>query len=60
MDEKQIRKWLEAGNDQQTARNAWSDYIVNCYLNKLDLTSASKPLPFIDNNPTDLNYISRK
>ena len=58
--EKPINKWLQARNDQQTARKAWSDYVVNCYLNKLDLTCARKPIPFINFNPTDLNYITRK
>ena len=58
--EKQIDKWLEARNDQQTARKTWSDDVVNCYLNKLDLTCAKKPIPFIHINPTDLNYITRK
>ena len=28
---KRSRKWLEAKNDQHTARNAWSD-IINCNL----------------------------
>ena len=60
MDEKQIRKWLEAGNDQQTARKTQSDYIVTCSLKKLDLTCARKPLPYIDINTIDLNYITRK
>ena len=58
--EKQIHKWLEARNDQQTARKARSDYVVNCYLNKLDPTCARKPIPFIHNNPTDLNYKTTK
>ena len=58
--EKQIHKWLEARNDQQTARKAWSGYVVNYYLNKLDLTCARKPTPFIHINPSDLNYITRK
>ena len=58
--EKQIHKWLEARNDQQTARKAWSDYVVDCYLTKLDLTCARKPIPFIHINSTDLNYINRK
>ena len=58
--EKQIHKWMEARNDQQTARKAWSDYVVNYYLNKLDLTCARKPIPFIHINLTDLNYITRK
>ena len=58
--EKEIHKWFEARNDQQTARKAWSDYVVNCYLNKLDLTSARKPIPILSINPTDLNYITRK
>ena len=57
--EKQIDKWFEEKNDQQTARKAWSDYVVKCYLNKLDLTCARKPIPFIHINPTDLNYITR-
>ena len=57
--EKQIHKWLEARNDQQSARKAWSNYVVNCYLNKLDLTCARKPIPFIHINPTDFNYITR-
>ena len=58
--EKQIHKWLEARHDQQTARKAWSDYVVNCYLNKLDLICARKPIPFKHFNPTDLNYITSK
>ena len=51
---KQFRKWLEARKDQQTAKKAWSDYIVNCYKNKLDLTCDRKPLPFLDINRSDL------
>ena len=58
--EKQPHKWLEARNDQQTARKAWIDYVVNGYLNQLVLTCARKPIPFIHINPTDLNYITRK
>ena len=58
--EKQTHKWLEARNDQQTARKVWSDYVVNCFLNKLVLTCARKPIPFINITPTDLNYITRK
>ena len=57
---KQFGKWLEARNDRQTAREAWIDYIVNCYLNILDLTCDRKPSPFIDINPTDLNYVIKK
>ena len=58
--EKQIHKWLEARNDQQSARKAWSDYVDNCYLKILDLTCARKPIPFLHINPTNLNYITRK
>ena len=58
--EKQIHKWLQERNDQETARKAWSDYVVNCYLNKLDLTCARKPIPIIHIKPTDLNFITRK
>ena len=58
--EKQIHKWLEARKNQQTARKAWSDYVVNCYLNKLDLTCARKPIPFIHINPTGLSDLTRK
>ena len=54
--EKQIHKWLEARNDQQTARKAWSDYVVHCFLNNMDLTFARKPIPLIHINSTDLNY----
>ena len=50
----------EARNDQQTAKKAWSDYIVNCYINKMVLACDRKPLPIIDINRTDLNYITRK
>ena len=58
--EKQLRKGFEATNDPQTAKKAWSDYIVSGYLYELDLTCDSKPLPYIDINPIDLNYITRK
>ena len=58
--EKQIHKSLEARNDQQTTRKSWSDYAVNCYLYKLDLTCNRKTIPFIYINPTDLNYKTRK
>ena len=51
--EKQIHKRLEAGNDHQTARKAWNDNVVNCYLNKMNLTCARKAIPFININPTD-------
>ena len=57
---KQIHKWPETRNDQQTARKAWSDNVVKCYLNKFDLTCAWKPIPCKHINPTDLNYITRK
>ena len=56
----QFREWMGARNDQQTARKAWSDYIVECYLNKLDISFDRKPLPFIDFNSTDLNHITWK
>ena len=36
--EKQILELLEARNNQQTARKVCSDYVVNWYANKLDLT----------------------
>ena len=39
---------------------SWRDYIVDCYLNELGLTRERKPLPFIDINPTCLNYIFLK
>ena len=58
--EKQIHKWLEVRNGQKTAGKPWSDYVVNCYLNKLDLTCAREPIPFIHINPTNLNYITGK
>ena len=58
--EKQIHKWLKARNDQQTARKAWNDYVVNCYLYKLDLICAKKTIPFKHINPTDLNYKTRE
>ena len=58
--EKQVNKWLEARSDQQTARKTWSDYVVICFMNKLDLTCAKKPIAFIHINPTDLNYVTRK
>ena len=45
---KQFPKRLEARNDQHTAREAWSDYTVICYLNKLILTCGRKPLPYED------------
>ena len=51
---------MEARNDQQTAKKAWSDYIINCYFEKLDLTCDRTPLAFIDNNQSDLNYVTRK
>ena len=51
---KQFRKWLEARKDQQTAKKAWGDYIVNCYNNKLDLACDKKPLAFLDINRSDL------
>ena len=51
--EKQIHKWLEAGNDQQTVKKLWNDYVVNGYSNKLNLTCAKKPIPFILFHPTD-------
>ena len=49
--------WFEARNDQCTARKAWRDYMVNWYLDKLDLTNDRKPLPFVDVNPTGLKHI---
>ena len=52
--EKQMHKWLEARNDQPTARKAWSDYAVNCYLYKLDLICAKNTIPFKHINPNDL------
>ena len=51
---KTVPKWLEARKDQQTAKKAWRDYLVNCYINKLDLTCDRKPLPFLDINRSDL------
>ena len=39
---------------------AWRDYMIDSYLNKLDLTCNRKPLPFIDINPTGLNHIILK
>ena len=53
---KQFRKWLEARNDQQTAKKAWRVYMIDWYLNKLDLTCNRKPFPIIGINPTDLNH----
>ena len=53
---KQFRKWLEARTNQHTARKAWSDYIVICYLKNLNLTCDRKLLLYIDINPTYLNY----
>ena len=50
---KQFRKGFEARSDQRTPRKAWGDYMVDWYLKKMDLTYDRKPLPFIDNNPTD-------
>ena len=37
--QKLFRKWLKARNNQPTARKAWNNNIVNCYLKKLNLTS---------------------
>ena len=54
---KQFRKWFEARKDKRTARKARRDYMVDWYLNKLDLTCDRKPLPFIDINSTNLNHI---
>ena len=48
---KQFRKWLEARKDQHTARKLWSEYTVDCYLNKLHLNCDKKPLPFLDITP---------
>ena len=59
-DEKQIRKWFEAKNDQRTARKAWRDYMVDWYLNKVDLTCDRKLLRFIDINPNGLNHKTLK
>ena len=56
----QFRKWFEARTDQHAARKAWSDYIVICYINKLNLTCDRKLLPCIDINPTYLNYRTKK
>ena len=56
----QIREWLEARTDQDTARKAWSDYIVICYINKLNLTCDRKLLLYIDINSTCLNYKTKK
>ena len=44
-------------NDQRTAKKASRDYMVDRYLNKMDLTCDRKPLLFIDLKPTDLNHI---
>ena len=38
----------------------WRDYIVDRYLNKLDLTCERESVPFIDINPTCLNHIFLK
>ena len=57
---KQFRKWLEAKTDQHIAGKFWSGYIVICFLNKLNLTCDRKPLPYIDMNPTYLNYRTKK
>ena len=45
-------------DDQNTAKKAWSDYIVNCSLDKMDLTCDRKPLSYININPNDLNDIN--
>ena len=45
---------MEARTDQHTARKAWSDYSVICYLNKLNLTCDRKLLPYIDINPSHI------
>ena len=39
---------------------AWRDYMIDWYLNKLDLTCDRKPLPIIDLNPTGLNHVNLK
>ena len=39
---KQFGVWFEVRNDQRTARKAWPDYIVDRYLNQLDLTCDRK------------------
>ena len=57
---KKLFKRLEARSGQLTAKEGWSDNIVNCYLIKMDLTCDRKPLPYIDIKPTDLSYITRK
>ena len=53
---KRFHNSLEARNDQQKAKKLQNDYIVNCFLNSLDLTCDRKPLPYRDDNPTKLNY----